>query len=197
LKRTLDEKRGHLDVLYAKQGRLQRFRTKAERDAFLTSEIASLEHYRTTQSQALEKAQADVESAKTRLLEIEEKRDAAQARSEQCRAQITELSAKIAKEKDTLEEMKERRTGLWREDTKLDSTTSRAAEELRTAERTLASMMDKVEHRFISCHESPDIIFRILVRACVPSIGSQKGLALKGYTALCTDFSISLPKSIT
>jgi structural maintenance of chromosome 3 (chondroitin sulfate proteoglycan 6) len=151
LKRTLDEKRGHLDVLYAKQGRIQRFRTKGERDNFLTKEIASLEAHRTTQIQALEKAKADLESATTRLQEVEEKRDTAQARAEQSRAEIAELSAKVATEKDSQEEMKERRKGLWREDTKLDSVLSRASEELRTAERALASMMDKVSGHTSMC----------------------------------------------
>lgn len=33
---------------------------------------------------------------------------------------------------------------LWREDAKLDSTVAHAREELRTAERALAGMMDKV-----------------------------------------------------
>ena len=46
--------------------------------------------------------------------------------------------------KDQLTELTERRKDLWREDTRLDSMVSRAADELRTAERALAGMMDKV-----------------------------------------------------
>ena len=46
--------------------------------------------------------------------------------------------------KDQLTELTERRKDLWREDTRLDSMVSRAADELRTAEWALAAMMDKV-----------------------------------------------------
>jgi structural maintenance of chromosome 3 (chondroitin sulfate proteoglycan 6) len=144
LKRSLDEKLGRLNVLYAKQSRIQRFRTKAERDTFLTTETTSLEKYRTTQAQVLERTRADLDATRSRLEAVEERRDAAQQQADKARTDIAELSVKIAKEKDSQEEMKERRKGLWREDTKLDSTLSRASEELRTAERALASMMDKV-----------------------------------------------------
>jgi structural maintenance of chromosome 3 (chondroitin sulfate proteoglycan 6) len=41
-------------------------------------------------------------------------------------------------------EMTEKRRDLWREDTKLDSLVSHAVDELRTAERSPAGMMDKV-----------------------------------------------------
>ena len=40
--------------------------------------------------------------------------------------------------------MTERRKDLWREDSKVDNLVSRASDELRTAERALAGMMDKV-----------------------------------------------------
>jgi structural maintenance of chromosome 3 (chondroitin sulfate proteoglycan 6) len=144
LKHQLDESRGHLEALYSKQGRLQRFHTKTERDAFLTGEIASLDKYRTSQTEALRSAKSDLQAAKDRLERAEESRVAARERAEGARTQINALVASIATEKDAQEDMKERRKGLWREDTKLDSLISRATEELRTAERSLASMMDKV-----------------------------------------------------
>jgi structural maintenance of chromosome 3 (chondroitin sulfate proteoglycan 6) len=36
---------------------------------------------------------------------------------------------------------------LWREDAKLETTVGHARDELRTAERTLATMMDKVRRK--------------------------------------------------
>jgi structural maintenance of chromosome 3 (chondroitin sulfate proteoglycan 6) len=143
LKRALDEKRGQLNVLYSKQGRLERFRTKAERDGFLTSEIASIERFHETQSAALEAAQADLERAKTSLQEVEDRREAVRASTEQSRQKIVQLTQDMAAEKDRREKMSETRKALWREDTKLDSLLSRTNEELRNAERALASVMDK------------------------------------------------------
>jgi hypothetical protein len=44
----------------------------------------------------------------------------------------------------------EQRKDLWREDAKLDSTRTHAADELRSAERNLASMVDKVNTGVLS-----------------------------------------------
>lgn len=196
LKRRLDDKRGHLDVLYAKQARLQKFRTKAERDAFLTSEIASLEKYTTAQMQALEKAQSDLDSAKTRLHEVEQRREAARTKAEESRAEITQLTIKIAQEKDSQEDMKERRKGLWREDTKLDSVASRATEELRSAERALAGMMDKVSKPYLHHVDTKTYLCRILELVYVLLIASQKDPASRASTAHCIDSSTLRPKNI-
>lgn len=144
LKRSLDEKRGRLDGLYAKQGRSQQFRTKAERDAYLKSEIASLEKYQSLQNGALQQAKGDLKAANDRLQQVSDEREETLAKADQIRAQITELSDQIAKDKDTQEERKEQRKSLWREDTRLDSLVSRATEEMRSADQILASMMDRV-----------------------------------------------------
>ena len=57
---------------------------------------------------------------------------------------MKELQESISGLKEKQAEMMEKRKDLWREDTKLDSLVSHAADELRTAERLLAGMMDKV-----------------------------------------------------
>jgi structural maintenance of chromosome 3 (chondroitin sulfate proteoglycan 6) len=47
--------------------------------------------------------------------------------------------------KDQQSELGERRKELWREDSKLGGVLAHAGDELKSAERNLASMMDKVK----------------------------------------------------
>ena len=143
-RRQLDAARARLEALYAKRGRLDKFRTKAERDRYLRAEIAGMEAFRRTQSAALGGLQGELESARNSLKEISENIDATQTRVEDGRNRVRELGEKIAKLKDEQAEKSEQRKELWREDTKLESLVTHAADELRSAERTLASMMDKV-----------------------------------------------------
>ena len=143
-RRRLDEARARLEALYAKRGRLDKFRTKAERDRYLRAEIAGMEAFRRTQSAALGSLEGELESARHSLEEINENIEATQKRAEDGRNRVRELGEKIAKLKDDQAEKSEQRKELWREDTKLESLVTHAADELRSAERTLASMMDKV-----------------------------------------------------
>ncbi|KAI0930349.1 hypothetical protein AcW1_009066 [Taiwanofungus camphoratus] len=142
-KRRLDEAKARLDALYAKRGRLNRFRTRAERDTFLRREIASIEVYRGAQSAALEGLRAELEAAKGALLEIDERTEAVQERVEDGRRRAKELGEQVSRLKDEHADLSERRKELWREDAKLDNLVTHAADELRASERTLASMMDK------------------------------------------------------
>ncbi|KAH9083418.1 structural maintenance of chromosome protein 3 [Lactarius deliciosus] len=130
-RQALDEANGKLSALYSKKGRLERFRTRAERDQYLRSELAALESHRTAQSDALKASNLDV-----RVAEVTQ-------RGEDSRRRAKDLGEELATLADQRSEWVERRKDLWREDAKLDSTRNRAADELRSAERTLASMMDK------------------------------------------------------
>lgn len=149
-KRALDNARARLDALYAKRGRLDKFRTKAQRDQYLRAEIAGMEAFRKTQAAALSGLEGELERAKRSLNEVNDSINATQTKAEDSRNRVRELGENIAKLKDKQAEDTERRKELWREDTKLESLVTNAADELRSAERTLASMMDKVG--FSVCH---------------------------------------------
>lgn len=143
-KHRLDEARARLNALFAKRGRLDRFRTRAERDAYLRSEIASIEAYRLSHTAALEERREELTRAKEGLADVESRAEGAQERAEDGRQRARTLGEELAKLKDDHAELSERRKELWREDTKLGNLVAHAADELRTAERSLASMMDKV-----------------------------------------------------
>ncbi|RDX44908.1 structural maintenance of chromosome protein 3 [Lentinus brumalis] len=142
-KRQLEEARARLDALYAKRGRLDKFRTKAERDRYLRAEIASMEQFRKAQAISLSGVKQELARAQQSLKEVEENMDDTQRRAEDARNQVRALSEEIAQLKDEQAEKTERRKELWREDSKLESLVTHAADELRGAERMLASMMDK------------------------------------------------------
>jgi structural maintenance of chromosome 3 (chondroitin sulfate proteoglycan 6) len=143
-KRKLDEANARLGALFAKQGRATKFRTKAERDTFLQREIASMNAYQKSQTAALEITRVEGEAARRSQQEIEEKIVDVQGKIEDGRTRVRDLGEQSVALKDQRSELTERRKELWREDTKLESLVRHAGEELKSAERYLASMMDKV-----------------------------------------------------
>ncbi|KAL4254273.1 SMC family protein [Abortiporus biennis] len=142
-KRTLEDARVKLDGLYSKRGRLDKFRTKAERDRYLQAEIASMTKYKQSQAAALESVKRELENTRNALEEVEGRIENVQEKGEDGRGRVKELAEQIVKLKDEHGEMTERRKELWREETKLKSLVDNESDELRGAERTLASMMDK------------------------------------------------------
>ncbi|KAG6807005.1 hypothetical protein H0H93_002093, partial [Arthromyces matolae] len=142
-KRSLDEASARQAALFAKQGRTTKFRTKSERDAYLKHEIGLMENYSETQREALVTAQSELDSARPGLGEIDVQIAEVQNKIEDGKKRLRDLSDQSTGLKDQHSELVERRKDLWREDTKLDSIVGRAVEELRTAERLLAGMVDK------------------------------------------------------
>ncbi|TFK53843.1 structural maintenance of chromosome protein 3 [Heliocybe sulcata] len=142
-KRALDEARARLEGLNSKRGRLTRFRTKPERDAFLTQEIASIDAYRRTHAASLQTTRSTLASVQQTLHDLETRARAAQDKVEDGRKRQGELESEIGRMKDQHAELVERRKEGWREDTKLETLVRHAQEELRGAERDLAGMMDK------------------------------------------------------
>ncbi|TFY63618.1 hypothetical protein EVG20_g6252 [Dentipellis fragilis] len=142
-RRALDAAHGRLSALYAKQGRLNRFRSRAERDAFLRQEIASIEAHQRAQNAALTRTREELTAARRSLQEVEQKLQDTHDRAEDGRTKTKELGEQLAELAEQRAQLAERRKDLWREDAKLDSVSRHAGDELRAAERQLASMMDK------------------------------------------------------
>ena len=143
-KRQLDAANAKLSALFAKQGRVNRFRTKAERDSYLKHEIASMSNYQTAQTSALEATRTSLASSRQAVIEVEKQVTGVQTKIEDGRNRVRNLGEQVAQLKDEHSELTERRKELWREDTKLESQLRHAMEQLTTSERTLATMMDKV-----------------------------------------------------
>jgi len=103
-----------------------------------------MSNYQTGQASALEAAKTDLEKARGSELESQNQMTEVQEKIEEGRRRAKELSEEISALKEQQMELTEKRKDSWREDTKLDSLVKRASDELRTAERALAGMMDKV-----------------------------------------------------
>ncbi|KAF5351584.1 hypothetical protein D9758_007209 [Tetrapyrgos nigripes] len=142
-KRKLDEVNAQLQALFAKQGRVTKFKTRAERDTFLKKEISSMETYSGNQAQALETTRNELEQMRRSHEEVEQGIRDVQDKIEDGRRRTGELTEQMVKLRDQHADLVEQRKDKWREDTKLESLVGRAADELKTAERALASMMDK------------------------------------------------------
>ncbi|KIL54854.1 hypothetical protein M378DRAFT_33235, partial [Amanita muscaria Koide BX008] len=143
-KRALDESNSRLSALYSKRGRASKFRTKAERDKYLKSEISAMEEYQQhSQAQALETAKTNLTSLRGSKVQLEAQLTGLQDKVSDSRTRLADLGEQLSTLKDQQSELTERRKELWREDTKLESIVSRAADELRTVERALAGMVDK------------------------------------------------------
>ncbi len=168
-RQALDEVNGKLATLYAKQGRLERFRTRAERDQFLHDEIAALESHQAVQNGALEASRVELQTAVALRGQLDERVADVVKRGHDSRGWARELGEELAELADQRGNWVEQRKDLWREDAKLDTTRNHAVDELRTAERGLASMMDKVSSDTCDLR-MPDSSFRILVLGCVPLI---------------------------
>ena len=143
-RQALDEANGKLAALYAKQGRLERFRTRAERDQFLHSEITALDSHQAAQNSALEASRIELQTAVALRDQLDERMADVIKRGQDGRSGARELGEELAELADQRGNWVEQRKDLWREDAKLDTTRNHAVDELRSAERSLASMMDKV-----------------------------------------------------
>jgi structural maintenance of chromosome 3 (chondroitin sulfate proteoglycan 6) len=140
----MEEARSQLSALFAKQGRVNRFRTKAERDAYLKQEIASMEAYQRVRSAALDSTRKDVTQKTQNIAEMERRVDNIQGSLEDGRTRVKDIGEQVTALREQQTELIERRKEFWREDTKLDGLLAHASDELRGAERNLAGMMDKV-----------------------------------------------------
>ena len=143
-KRRLEEASANFNSLFQKQGRVTKFRTKSERDAFLRHKIASVSAYKANQASALEATRTELDTGKQSQNEIDTLIQSVQGKIEDGRQKAKEISENLAGLKEEHTKLTERRKDLWREDSKVDNLVSRASDELRTAERALADMMDKV-----------------------------------------------------
>lgn len=96
-------------MLYAKQGRARQFRSKAERDAYLTNEIKSLDSYEKQQRKTTVDREKDVQGAKTHLEEVTARSAEHQDDEEGQRETLKKMSEEQTKLKIDLDSMKEKR----------------------------------------------------------------------------------------
>ena len=96
-------------MLYAKQGRVQQFTTKAARDKFLNDEIKSLKAYERAQQKRVEDLKKDVEGATAQLEEVVARAGEEAKGEEDRRAGLKKMSEDVSRLKGSLDQMQEQR----------------------------------------------------------------------------------------
>ena len=159
---TAETKRSRL---FAKQGRSARFRSKKERDDYLSQQIndtfsslSTIKAVRMQTAEEVKRLEKDIATAEPQIDELQEQ-IGGQGTS------IADFDAQLQKVKEHREKLLDDRTALWRKDKSLETDMKTAEGRLRTAERSLSHMMDgntsrgiesvrriKKQHRLEGCY---------------------------------------------
>ncbi|KAH8916309.1 hypothetical protein BT69DRAFT_1314073 [Atractiella rhizophila] len=131
------------EILYAKQGRSSQFRTQAERDRYLQSEISQLRSSVATYQKRIADTRQDIESRKRTLSQVEGRAGRLVEELEGRGENIKRLKVELDQAKAEKEGKSERKKELWKEQLKVGQVEKSANEELRRGEGELRSMMDK------------------------------------------------------
>lgn len=144
--RTLEAEQEHLRL---KQARLTKFSSKQERDNWLNAQISDITENLTIRQNQLnsliEEKKAGEEDLLYKTQTIEDLKEKNAARY-QLRQELENEEFKLKTERD---EATEQRKDLWREEAKLDTILRNFGDEIRKAERTLSSTIDRVSFSFL------------------------------------------------
>ncbi|EEP81490.1 chromosome segregation protein sudA [Uncinocarpus reesii 1704] len=136
--------------LYAKQGRISRFRNKSERDKWLQKEIqdtyTSLSTVKAVRMQTAE----EITQLENEIALIEPETEKLRKQLDGRGDAMQSMDQEVQRAKDERDSLMDQRKELWREEAKLDSILSNASQEVDRAERSLSHMMDHNTSRGIA-----------------------------------------------
>lgn len=142
VKTKLDNAEATRQRLLAKQGRNAQYKSKAERDSFLRSQIEDLNNDLATQKANRMDADEEVNNMQSEIKDLEGEIDGLRTRLEGWGGSRQALTEEVTNAKDALERLQDERKLLRREDDKLESVTETARHEKDQAERLLSHSMD-------------------------------------------------------
>jgi structural maintenance of chromosome 3 (chondroitin sulfate proteoglycan 6) len=138
----LENQQNQLHLLYLKKGRLDKFRSKSERDAYFNSELKTIRD-------TLKEQNLELRGLRDQLKSYETKRDQLVTKISKIEDNLEtdkDKSEKLIEEIDSLktkrDNLSNERKGLWHTDAKLDSELRSHKEKLFKFERSLFSLMD-------------------------------------------------------
>ena len=142
VKKSLDAADGTRRRLYEKQGRSAQFKSKAERDKWLKSQIEDLNTTLGEQKANRINADEEVNATQAEIKTLEGEIAGLRKRFEGWGGSRQALSDEVSTAKDALEKLSDERKVLRREDDKLESVIDNARHERERAERELSHTMD-------------------------------------------------------
>lgn len=143
VRQELDGESARVDALYAKQARHGQFSTRADRDTFLAAQASTLESRMTEAAQKAAALGARADDSHKRLADVQAESRSLRTAVEGTQADERAIADELREAKDKEGRLSDQRKDLWREDAKVESTAHHAREELKGAERHLATTMDR------------------------------------------------------
>ncbi|GAA5841478.1 hypothetical protein JCM11251_007154 [Rhodosporidiobolus azoricus] len=143
LREALSSAQTTLRGLFAKQGRQSQFKSKQERDEHLQQLVARTAATLEQRKGREETMQRELEEAKKELEEVEGRRREVRKELEGRKEKGEELLGEVRRVKEDMAGKMEQRKELWKTEAKLDAQARHAADQLKQAERTISSTMDR------------------------------------------------------
>lgn len=143
LRAALQDTTARVSALYSKQGRSAQFRTQQERDEYLRTQMAELDHFLRSQQTRIDDTARERTQATERRTAALRKVTEIEENLESRKDTVQQLATEYAAKRDRRDELSELRKDLWKEEESLRSSLAFAANELSNAQRKLVGMMDK------------------------------------------------------
>ncbi|KAK2839225.1 hypothetical protein FQN49_006348, partial [Arthroderma sp. PD_2] len=128
--------------LYAKQGRISRFRNKGERDSWLQGEIKNTHSQASTVKAVRKQTIEEIKELENEIALLEPEVEKLRKQADGWGDGLQSMDQEVQTAKDERDRLIDQRKELWREEAKLDSILTNATHEVERAERTLSHMMD-------------------------------------------------------
>ena len=143
LKVDLDHNQARLSALYAKQSRASKYRNKNERDEAINKELASLDKMLKQPTTEINTVTKDIQNFENEYKNLTVEQKNVETRLNAILAQSEEQNPKLNDIKSKRDELINSRKELWRVDAEIEETIRVKSEELRKAEQTLNSTLNK------------------------------------------------------
>ncbi|CDH49768.1 chromosome segregation protein [Lichtheimia corymbifera JMRC:FSU:9682] len=129
--------------IHARQARLSRFSSKAERDEWLQTQINDLNANLTVRNNQLRILEEEKKTAEEQVSQRVQKIQAVRETLKKRQSLQQDLAEEEVSLREARDEATENRKQFWREEARLESTLKNCNEEVRKAQRILASTIDK------------------------------------------------------
>ncbi|BGP23932.1 Structural maintenance of chromosomes protein 3 [Rhodotorula toruloides] len=129
--------------LYAKQARRGQFRTKQERDSHLDGLVKRNEEVLQTRKRREEALLREREATERELADVQGRRKEMRQEVDSRKERTRQVQNEFSRLKEQFVEKNEQRKDLWKSESKLDAQSRHAHEQLKGAERTISTTMDR------------------------------------------------------
>lgn len=144
LQNAVEEEEAERANLLAKQGRFSQFKSAADRDTWIKSQLETLSTTASLQSQQGQEAQASLHDARVQVDQLTSEVAVLEESSRNAADRQEELDAAVNEARKARDVATDARKELWRAEGKLQSALASISEQVTNNERTLAGVVDRV-----------------------------------------------------